>query len=488
MNVSTGESTSGSARGRARVVFLLLLVYLALATAPLVLAWREGLPSRPFIDDFSSGVALIAFAMLLAEFASSGRLRTVSIGLGIDLVMRMHQLLARTLLAIVLLHPFLYSLPYLPGNPLDPTRATWLSLTAEATVSGLVAWVLLVMLVFFAIFRDQLRWRYETWRLGHGFGAALIAAAGTHHTLHAGRYSASPVMTAFWISALALALLALAYIYLFKPLLQTLRPYRVSAVRKLAARIWELRIAAVGHDGLRFRAGQFVWLKLGRALFRITEHPFSIACGPTKGGELRFLIKESGDFTSTIGALREGTRAYLDGPHGNFTLRGRAGESLVLIAGGIGVAPILGLLDELRDDADPRPVTLIYGNRIEEQILPIEALAALEPGHQVRIEHVLSEPPQGWPGPVGVLDRQVLGNLLPAAERPRMLCFVCGPAPMIDAVEKALGELGIALERIVSEKFQYELSEPTERGRKVRNAWLALSALLLAVAAAFGLR
>ena len=124
---------------RSAIVAVLVAAYVAATLAPLVLAWRQDLPRRPFIDEFSSAVALAGFAMLLMEFVLSGRFRIFSAGIGIDLAMRMHQLLARTLLVFVLLHPFLYSLPYAGHGRPDPARLLSVTLTPAATVTGSTA-------------------------------------------------------------------------------------------------------------------------------------------------------------------------------------------------------------------------------------------------------------------------------------------------------------------------------------------------------------
>ncbi len=476
---------------RAAILALLALAYLAVALAPVLLAWAQGLPRRPFVDDFSSAMALAAFAMLLAEFYLSGRFRAVSAGAGIDLVMRMHQLLARTALVLVALHPFLYSLPFTAGGTGAPSRMHAVLLTPAATVSGMLALLLLGALVVFAMFRDQLGWRYETWRLTHGLGAAALAAFGFHHALDIGRYSAHAWLAGFWGGALVLALLALAHIYFVKPLLMARRSrrHRVAALRKVALKTWRLELEPESGDGAWYEPGQFAWLRFGRPFLNLLEFPFSLASAPAAdGSKAVFLIKEVGDFTGAIGNLAVGAPVYVDGPHGNFTLRRRSGAGIALIAGGIGVAPISGLLRHLVATRDPRPVSLIFGNRVAEQVLPLdEGLAGGLPG-SVRVHHVLSEPPPGWRGLRGMLDANTLERLLPVEGRADWLYFVCGPPEMIDAVENALEQLGVPLGQIVAEKFRYTARGATRRDRLMLGAYIAISVAIVGVAAAFALR
>ncbi|MBE9553215.1 MAG: ferric reductase-like transmembrane domain-containing protein, partial [Proteobacteria bacterium] len=170
--------------------------------------------------------------MLLMEFVLSGRFKSVSGPTGIDLTMRFHQLIARSLTAFILIHPFLYVTPLKHPLPWDTTGQLTLGLGTASILTGLLSWVLLVLLVLFAIFRDQLPYRYETWRLSHGLGAAVIAAMGTHHAIDAGRYSGHPHLTAYWLGMLGLAVFTLLYVYVITPLRQLRHPYRVVSVKK----------------------------------------------------------------------------------------------------------------------------------------------------------------------------------------------------------------------------------------------------------------
>lgn len=193
---------------------ILLPLYLAVTLAPLALSWLQGLPPRPFRDEIASGLAMTAFAILLVEFVLSGRFRSISAWMGMDVTMRFHQLVARTALVFVILHPFLYGMPLLnPPLPWDTTGHLTLGLDAGSVATGILAWVALPGFVLMSIYRDQLPYRYEIWRAMHALGAVAIAVMITHHTLAAGRYSADPLLAGFWLVLLAAALASLAWTY-----------------------------------------------------------------------------------------------------------------------------------------------------------------------------------------------------------------------------------------------------------------------------------
>ncbi|MFC3613977.1 ferric reductase-like transmembrane domain-containing protein [Lutimaribacter marinistellae] len=437
-------------------VWLIYPACAAVMLAPLFLAWLQGAPPRGLLDELASGAGLLAAAIILLEFPLSGRFRLISRKIGMDVTMRWHQRLGRIAVGLALMHPFLYQASRNPPLPWDVTRQFTISWTPETILPGLAAWCLLAVLVGLAISRSDPGRRYHRWRLGHGLSALVLSGLLVWHILAAGRYSADPLLIAFWLALGTVAVLALAKVYLVGPWLRARRPWHVARVRLVADRTWELVLAPEGHEGLRYEAGQFAWLHLGRHAFSVADNPFSIASSPSRGDELRFVIKELGDFTRSLSGIPIGARAYVDGPYGHLTLTGHIAPEIAMIAGGVGIAPMLGLIDELQSANDTRPVTLIYGNRVEEQIVDKERLEILQQTGDLRVIHVLSQPPMGWGGETGVIDRQVLSRNFPDAGQQDRLYILCGPPAMLNSVRSDLLAMGVPKRRILSEAFVYD--------------------------------
>jgi len=438
-------------------VGLLILFYLALGLAPLALAWAQGLSPRTPWDELATGLGMVALAMLLAEFLLLGRFRFVTGRAGSDVVMRSHQLLARAALVLAVAHPFLYVSPRNPAPAWDATRQGLIEHGWAATWPGILAWLGLGALVAMAIGKDATGLRYRHWRLLHGTAAALVAALAVLHALRAGRYSADPVLAWLWLGLLAVALFALIWVYAVAPLRRWRRPWRVSEVRHEADRTWVLRLIPDFSGRLRYRAGQFAWLNVGRAVFSLDENPFSIASAPSRGAEVEFLIKEQGDFTRSIGRIAPGTRAWLEAPHGHLTIEPHGdAPGIALIAGGVGLAPLVGILRELYVAKDPRPTVLVYGNRHAGQIAYAAELRELAREHGTKVVHVLSEPPRGWAGETGMISPDLLRRLFGGDERRGWLYILCGPPAMLTVAEDTLIGLGVSATDILSEQFVYD--------------------------------
>lgn len=434
----------------------LISIYLFIVFLPLGLSWLGGRPPRSVWDELASGAGMLAFSIILAEFLLSGRFRAVSSRIGMDVTMRFHQLLARSALVLALVHPYLYRTPFNPPYPWDTTRQLTLSMDVSGIVTGLIAWVLLPALVLLAIDREKGGFRYESWRLMHGLGAALVAGLVLYHTLNVGRYSEDPVLARIWIGLFLIALASLAFIYLVKPVLKRLSPWVVDSVRSVGLNIWEVTIAPRGHKGLRYQAGQFVWLNIGRSAASLNENPFSISSAPASGNRLQFVIKELGDFTRTVGQIAPGTHAYVDGPHGHLVISGRTEPGIAFIAGGVGIAPLLGILRQLHHENDTRPTALIYGNRVEAQIVYRDELDMLNREHGTEIVHALYEPPEEWTGHVGMCDGDLIRRVFDRPEMLGWLFVLCGPPKMMEVTEETLIAMGVPAHQILSERFNYE--------------------------------
>ncbi|WP_144186553.1 hypothetical protein [Elioraea rosea] len=413
-----------------------VLLYATCALGPAALMHDE----RSLRDQVVSALTRLAFAVLLAQFLLAGRIRPVTVTFGLDTVMRLHRRAAYVAVPILLLHPFLYE------NVPDPHGV--------AEGSGIAASVLLAGLFAAALTRRSLPLRHETWRLMHGTAALAVAGVGTLHAIEAPA-DAHPALMWVWLGFASVAAATMLHVYLLRPLARRGRPWRVVAVRPDTQGVWAVTIEAVGHSGLRFEAGQFVWLILDRGPFSLREHAFSIASAPSHPTRLTILIAGEGDFTNTIGTLRPGARAWLDGPYGGMMPLSRKARGFVLIAQGAGVAPILSILREAEARGDRRPMLVIVGARREEGLIARAELAALRRTLDLTIAEVLAEPPRGWTGVTGKLDATVLTRFCREPQT-SWVHVIYGRPAMLAAARAALAQGGVPARRILAEAVGYE--------------------------------
>jgi predicted ferric reductase len=300
--------------------------------------------------------------------------------------------------------------------------------------------------------RKGLGLHYDAWRCWHSTLAIAALGLALAHIVGVGRYVAGPWQRALWIGIGLSWLGVIAYVRLGRPWWMLRRPYDVVDVRPERGDAWTVVVRPRGHEGFRYQPGQFAWLTLRASPFSMREHPFSIASAPVASGQLEFTIKELGDFTQTIKTVQPGEAAFVDGPYGAFTIDRHWSPGYVFIAGGIGIAPLIGMLRALADRGDTRPIILFYAYRRWERLTFREAIETLRSQINLRVVYVLGEPPEHWAGETGLLEPDILGRHLPA-DRTTFHYFICGPEAMTQAVERALHGLGVPLRQMHTELF-----------------------------------
>lgn len=155
-----------------------------------------------------------------------------------------------------------------------------------------------------------------------------------------------------------------------------------------------------------------------------------------------------------------GMRVRVLGPSGEFGKQ--VGRKLVLIAGGSGITPMMGLLRTMLPREGDCEIVLIYANRTPKDVIFADALAQLEAEYgpsRLTVHSLLEQAPDDWLAPRhwrgrcdGPTLARVLDQLLLARD-PFTEFLLCGPAPMMAAARELLGSRAIAAARIHSENF-----------------------------------
>ncbi len=425
-------------------------LYLAAALVPLVFA-AIGVADaqRGFWTEFSVALGFVGMSMLGLQFALVARFRAVAAPFGEDALVQFHRQISYVALAFILAHPVLLQLA---GT--DIIGLLNLAQAPPRARFAVASTVLLLILIATSVWRKRLRIRYEIWQICHGVLSVLVVACALAHMFLVDYYLDAVWKKWLWaVMTLALVLL-LVWVRVIDPLLRLRRPWRIERVTAERGDAHTLGLEPVGNQGFRFQPGQFGWLVVDRTPFSITAHPFSFSSSAENTRGVEMTIKALGDFTSTVGDIAPGTRAYLSGPHGVFTPDRNEGPGFVLIAGGIGITPMVSILRTMADRADRRPVLLLYAVRSLDDATLDEEIRALELRLELTVIRVPERPPIGWTGEHGYLDRAVLARHLPDGY-PRWQYFACGPGPMVTAVENALAALGVPAEHLHTERFDF---------------------------------
>jgi predicted ferric reductase len=427
-------------------------LYLVVAVAPLLFALLGSPPpGRGFWTDLSVGLGFVGLAMLGLQFAVVARSRVVAEPYGIDVVIQFHRQISWVATAFLLAHPVILMATD-PDNLalLNPVDAPW---RARA---GLLSLLALLAVLALTVWKKRLGLSYEHWRLTHGVLAIVVVVAALVHIYLVGYYVDTVWKQGLW-AVMSLAFVSLLlWTRIVRPFQVLRRPWVVTDVIGERGGSTTLRLRPEGHDGVRFQAGQFAWLTLGGTPYKVEEHPYSFSSSAdTPDGSVAFTIKPLGDGSREAAQVQPGTRAYVDGPYGVFSTERNEGPCFVVVAGGVGITPVMSILRTMADRQDKRPVLLLYASGSWDDVAFREELEELQQRLDLTVVHALEDPPDGWTGETGFVDPEMLERHLPPhVERGHV--FVCGPDPMMEAVETALVDAhGMPRERVVMERFTF---------------------------------
>lgn len=458
------ESTSSAATvaplpavKRSPMSFTTLMgLYLAVVLLPWGLSFIEGLAVRGWYAELVVLLSIVGFSMMLFQFALTARVDALAGRTGVDNIMRVHTRFGEYLGYLILLHPFLIVLPRFIVAPSFALGDVWDLFTQPETSTGMYAWSLMLVWVLMAVFKEKTGLSYEAWRYTHSAGFVAIIILATHHAVTIGRHGRyNAWFDVMWIVLCTFAVALVLYIYLIRPRSIAKKPFRVVDCHKGSADDWYLTIEKDGDFPFDFDAGQFTWISTSGSVFERNEHPFSIATSSSSLPKISYVIRGLGDYTRQLGKIRPGQRVWVDGPHGVFTLNARNAKGIALIAGGAGVGPIMGILRELADSGDRRPIRLVYGNRTIEQMLFLDELEVLREQLDLELLLVLADPPEGFEGHKGFIDTTVLSKVMDHPEHASWDYYICGPPPMVKAVEKNLAALSVPRDRILYEQLGF---------------------------------
>lgn len=425
-----------------------LTLFFVLVVAPLLLAalgHRE--ESRGFWIEFGVGLGFVGLAMMGLQFVLTARYSRIGAPFGLDELLQFHAQAGYIAWIFILSH---FAILFLADSEfhkfLDPT----VNLPrAVALFSVLVAVTALIALTHW---REKFGIVYEWWRASHGVLALFVVFIGTVHIMQVGFYISELWQQALWVGLSLAAMGMLLHNRVIRPFEMKKRPYKVTSITEEVPTIWNLELEPVGHKGFTFEAGQFAWITFGDTPFKLQQHPFTVSSSPANKNHLRFTIKELGDLTSEISSLEIGSRAFIEGPYGSFTFSDDDQVHNIFIVGGIGITPAISMVEWLNDMNDDRKVTMIYGTPSIKETAFLSDLERLTEEINLKVVHVLEDPPENWEGESGFIDEDLLKRHIPENYE-KCDFFICGPPPMMDVAEGTLADWGVPLHKLNSERF-----------------------------------
>jgi ferredoxin-NADP reductase len=206
-------------------------------------------------------------------------------------------------------------------------------------------------------------------------------------------------------------------------------------------------------EGFEFSAGQFLTVRVnvdGQPVVRC----YTISSAPEATGYLEISVKRQGLLSGTLHAtIRPGSMVSIRAAAGAFTYPKGDDRPLVLLAGGVGITPMICMLRHAVQ-ADPnRPVTLLYSVHTQRDIAFRDELWLLDRRNpQIKTVITTTRGPHATEYLSGRIDGRMLQEQVDNLRN--NIFMICGPGPMIEAIKKTLAELGVPESQVRSEAFE----------------------------------
>jgi NAD(P)H-flavin reductase len=221
------------------------------------------------------------------------------------------------------------------------------------------------------------------------------------------------------------------------------RVARVRMRRRDGPEVWTLEIEAEDDLPTAFDPGQFNML----TMFGVGEVPISLSGDPAEPGRLVHTIRAVGAVSNALSDLRPGDPVGLRGPFGvGWPMAEVADRDVVVVAGGLGLAPLRPALYRLRAErARYGQIALLYGTRSPNDILFRREIESWRRSLDIDIEVTVDHATDDWRGHIGVVTK-----LIPRAafDPAKTVALVCGPEVMMRFSITALNDAGVDDDRI----------------------------------------
>jgi ferredoxin-NADP reductase/DMSO/TMAO reductase YedYZ heme-binding membrane subunit len=314
----------------------------------------------------------------------------------------------------------------------------------------------------------------KPWKLLHRLAYLAAAAGALHYYMLVKADTTQPIIFAALLGILFAYRLGAHYVQLRvdshrlhhpspEPAQSPQRGERWQGVLRLAKVFVEtpevrtFRLAPPSGTTLPFHhlPGQFLTLRLNLD-GRDVRRSYTIASSPTRTAYCELTIKreEQGYVSRYLhDVVREGATFNVSAPAGRFTFTGAEAKGIVMIAGGVGITPLMAKIRYLTDIAWPGKIHLIYSVRTERDIIFRSELEELQRRfHNLKVDvTVTREASVEWTGKRGRLSAAMLMSIVPDIAQRRV--HLCGPTQMMEPLKNTLRELGLPDDQMKSEAF-----------------------------------
>jgi predicted ferric reductase len=393
-------------------------------------------------------LGLAVVTLLFFQLIQVARLKVLDRVFSLPGLVRSHRLNAIIILLLAVLHPILV---LASGKkfiiPLE------LRYWPEWAGVGLLT--LIVVQFSLSQWRRAFRITFHRWLLWHRCIGVVILGLVILHILFVSETFSEEGFPRTAVLVLT-ALLAMVWLWIRSGWLRARKmPFAVTRLTPEGKSSICIELSPKTNRPFQYFPGQFVFISIHSKHISSEPHPFTLSSTPSRPQCLQVTVRASGDWTRHIDRIAAGDSVFIQGPFGRFShILTAPDREIVMIAGGIGITPMLSMLRFMVDRQDHRSVTLIWSNRTRDDMVYTEEfydLAAKLTGFRL-VLNFTRKAEVGYPS--GRLNLEKLKEMLNGCSR-RSAVFVCGPSQMMRQLSRDLKDIEFSARLIHTETFGF---------------------------------
>lgn len=291
---------------------------------------------------------LVGTNLLLIMFILAARVPFIEKVVGHDRALTLHNQLGKPVLYLITAHfaGLIVGTALTTDTPvINQVVSYWNA--DDDMLKAFLAFAGMIVVVVSSIVAARRILPYAVWHAIHLATYSVLVLSIPHQFEWGGMFAEGTAARVYWAVLFIVTILSVVTFRVLVPVIHNLRHRLVVArVDSIAPGVVSVYITGRGLERWTFPSGSFgQWRFLSPRLLW-EAHPFSVSAAPN-GRFIRLTVRALGDNTTALQKIRVGTKVWAEGPYGVFTHAVRSSPKVVLMAAGIGAAPIRALLEDL---------------------------------------------------------------------------------------------------------------------------------------------
>lgn len=224
---------------------------------------------------------------------------------------------------------------------------------------------------------------------------------------------------------------------------------KISEINDETPTVKSFKVGLPENTDIDFYPGQFFMVSFPNDAEIKTARAYSIASSPEEKSHLEIALNKVGPFTAKLFTLKNGDLLKFKGPYGKFYFSEEIKKDLVLIAGGTGITPLIGIMRYCTGKNTDNKIKFFYSVRTPDEIIyhnEIKRIKNQNRNFEYFITITRAEDHHAWEGRKGRIELELLKENI--GDAGNNIYFLCGPKEFVDSIVSMLQILGAAKEQI----------------------------------------